>query len=153
NINGGIVLDQAAIGSVVRGNFVGTDVTGNESISNGLQEGYSLGILSYAAGATIGGTTPEARNLRSGNKGTGIQIDGLSNVVQGNYLGTNPAGTAAVPNSGPGVTVYQADSAMIGGTAPGAGNLISGASNNGASGVEVLTSGNTHIVGNLIGTA
>ena len=153
NINGGIVIDQAAIGSVVRGNFVGTDVTGNESISNGISEGFSEGILSYASGATIGGTTPEARNVVSGNKGTGIQIDGINTVVQGNYLGTNSAGTAAVPNSGPGVTVYQADSAMIGGTAPGAGNLISGASNNGATGVQILQSGNAHIVGNLIGTA
>ena len=153
NINGGIVIDQAAIGSVVRGNFVGTDVTGNESISNGIAEGFSEGILSYAIGATIGGTTPEARNVVSGNKGTGIQIDGINTVVQGNYLGTNSAGTAAVPNSGPGVTVYQADSAMIGGTAPGAGNLISGASNNGATGVQILQSGNAHIVGNLIGTA
>ena len=42
---------------------------------------------------------------------------------------------------------------MIGGTAPGAGNLISGASNNGGSGVQILASGNTHVVGNLIGTA
>jgi len=153
NINGGIVIDQAAVGSVVMGNFVGTDVTGTQSITNGLQEGYSEGILSYANGAMIGGTTPEARNVVSGNKGTGIQVRGIAAIVRGNYIGTNSAGTAAVPNSGPGVTIYQADSAMIGGTGPGEGNLISGASNNGGFGIQILESGNSKIMGNLIGTA
>ena len=153
NINGGVVLDQAAIDSIVQGNFIGTDVTGNKAISNGKQEGYSEGILSYASRAMIGGTIPEARNVVSGNVGTGIQVRGVATTVQGNYCGTNSAGTAAVPKSGPGVTVYQADSAMIGGTAPGAGNLLSGSSNNGDSGVQLLQSTNTQIVGNLIGTA
>jgi CSLREA domain-containing protein len=153
NINGGIVIDQKATGSIVQGNFVGTDVTGNKAISNGVAEGYSEGILSYANGAMIGGTTPAARNVVSGNVGTGIQVRGVATIVQGNYCGTNSAGTAPVPKSGPGVTVYQADSAMIGGTAPGAGNLLSGASNNGDSGVQILESTNTQIVGNLIGTA
>jgi len=153
NINGGIVIDAAAVDSVVQGNFVGTDVTGTQSISNGVSEGFSEGILSYASQATIGGTTPEARNVVSGNKGTGIQVRGVNTTVKGNYIGTNSAGTAAVPNSGPGVTVYQADSAVIGGLAPGAGNLISGASNNGGFGIQIFLSGNTQILGNHIGTA
>jgi len=140
NINGGVVIDQAATGSIIQGNFIGTDVTGNKAISNGVSGGYSEGILSYAAAAMIGGTTPAARNVVSGNVGTGIQVGGLFTTVQGNYLGTNAAGTAAVPKSGPGVTVYQADGATIGGTAPGAGNLISGASNNGGFGVQIIQS-------------
>src|SRR5215470_6803361 len=121
NINGGIVVNQAATNSVVQGNFVGTDITGTKGITNGLSEGYSGGIFTYATGTLIGGTAPEARNVVSGNKGGGIQVDGISAVVQGNYLGTNSAGTAAIPVSGPGVVVYQADSAMIGGTTGGAG--------------------------------
>jgi CSLREA domain-containing protein len=153
NINGGVLIDQAATGSVIQGNFIGTDVTGNTAISNGVNVVYSEGILSYAAGVMIGGTTPEARNVVSGNAGTGIQVSGLSTTVQGNYIGTNSTGTAAVPKSGPGVTVHQADSAMIGGTAAGAGNLISGASNNGGSGVQIFESTNSQIVGNRIGTA
>ncbi len=154
NINGGILLDQAATGSIIQGNFIGTDVTGNASISNGTPPGGSSeGILSFAAGAMIGGTIPEARNVVSGNFGTGIQVQGLSTTVRGNYLGTNSAGTAAVPNSGPGVTVSQASGATIGGTAPGAGNLISGASSNGGNGARILQSSNTQVIGNLIGTA
>src|SRR5262249_722988 len=135
NINGGIVIDQGGVDSVGVGNFLGTDVTGTLSINNGLREGFSEGTLSYANGAVIGGHPPDARKAGSAKKGTGIQVRGTAGTVRGNYIGTNSAGTAAVPNSGPGVTIYQADSAMIGGTGPGEGNLISGASNNGGFGI------------------
>ena len=147
----GILIDQAATGSMIQGNFIGTDVTGNQAIGNG----EVFAIVSFAVGAMIGGTTPAARNVVSGNLAGGIFVGpgGFSTTVRGNYIGTNSAGTAAVPNSGQGVTVFQADSATIGGTAPGAGNLISGASTNGATGVRLVESTNTQIVGNLIGTA
>ena len=46
--------------------------------------------------------------------------------VQGNYIGTNSSGLAAVPNSSVGVAITNASNNTIGGTAPGAGNLISG---------------------------
>ncbi len=48
---------------------------------------------------------------------------GLS--IQGNKIGTNAAGTAAIPNGG-GIYIDNADGFLIGGTAAGAGNLISG---------------------------
>ncbi len=153
NINGGIVLDEAAAFPVVLGNFVGTDVTGTASISNGIQPGYSEGILSYANYATIGGTTPAARNVVSGNVGTGIQVRGVGSVVRGNYVGTDPTGTVAVPNSGPGVTLDQSSGAVVGGIEAGAGNLLSGASTNGGNGVQAYYSTNAQIVGNRIGTA
>src|SRR4029453_6499459 len=75
----------------------------------------------------------------------------LNATVQGNYLGTNAAGTAAVPDSGNGVVVSQADGAMIGGTAPGAGNVISGSST--GYGVAVREPMNAQIHGHRIGTA
>ena len=153
DLDGNVVIDKAAVGSIIRGNYIGTDVTGNTAISMGLNGFNSAGILSNATGAMIGGTTPLARNVVSGNVSAGIQVRGLSTTVQGNYIGTNSAGTAAVPNSGPGVTVSQTNGATIGGTAPGAGNLISGASNNGGHGVQIMKSTSTQIVGNLIGTA
>ena len=151
--DGGILIDQAATGSLVQGNFIGTDVTGTASISNGAFPGNSNGIKIVAAGATIGGTAPAARNLVSGNIGTGIQIHGINAVVQGNYIGTDTTGAAAVTNSGDGITVLEGDGAMIGGVDPGAGNLISGASTNGASGIAIVDSINAQVVGNLIGVA
>ncbi len=147
-VSGGIVVDKAATGSIIRGNCIGTDVTGTKAIGNGMEGFDSAGIMSEAAGAMIGGTIPEARNVMSGNIGAGIRVSGLPSTVQGNYIGTNSAGTAAVPNSGPGVAVKQVSGATVGGTAPGAGNIIAGSN----FGVEIAQSTNTQIEGNLIGT-
>ena len=65
----------------------------------------------------------------SGNGTHGVSITGAAstgNVVQGNYIGTNAAGTAAIPNLFHGVDIVNAPNNVIGGTAAGAGNLISG---------------------------
>jgi CSLREA domain-containing protein len=152
----GILIDPLAIGSIIQGNFIGTDVTGDEAIGNGTEDS-SFGILSLSQSSTsavmIGGTTPHARNIVSGNPGNGIQVSSPSATVQGNYLGPNSAGTAAVPNSGTGVYVFQTKGVTIGGTTPGAGNLLSGASTNVPAGVVIDQSTNTQIAGNLIGTA
>jgi parallel beta-helix repeat protein len=85
------------------GNFIeGNIVTGNNG--NGIE------ILG-TAGNRIGGTTGLTRNVISGNHGEGIRIDGptaTSNLIAGNYIGTNAAGTAAVGNSNSGVYLRRA---------------------------------------------
>jgi CSLREA domain-containing protein len=151
----GILIEPSAVGTIIQGNFIGTDVTGNDAIGNGTSEEFSFGILSLSSttGPTIGGTVPHARNVVSGNLGNGIQVSSPSTTVQGNYIGTNSAGTAAVPNSGTGVYVFQTSGATIGGTTPGAGNLMSGASASVAVGVVIGQSTTTLVAGNLIGTA
>lgn len=53
----------------------------------------------------------------------------LNTTIQGNRIGTNAAGDAALPNGGNGVEI--GDGVTVGGTAPGAGNLISGNSMSG----------------------
>ena len=72
------------------------------------------------------------------------------NVLQGNYIGTNVDGTAALANGTWGIQVGGANN-TIGGSVPGAGNLISG---NAAGGIALFggATGNT-VLGNLIGTA
>ena len=70
----------------------------------------------------IGGTTAASRNVISGNGG-GIDIVGSANLVQGNFIGTNAAGTAAV-RSGCGVSIFNLSPVtstdnLIGGTAAG----------------------------------
>ena len=139
----GIIVDPPASNASIRGNFVGTDVTGTMAVGN------SLGIETYPATVTIGGTTAAARNVVSGNTSTGLQLRGVSPTVQGNYIGTSSNGMAAVPGTIINILIYQAAGATIGGTMPGAGNLISGASE----GVMIEESTNSKIVGNLIGTA
>jgi hypothetical protein len=79
----------------------------------------------------------------------GIEVDSSNsgNLVQGNRIGTNAAGTAALANT-TGVRVGGANT--IGGAAPAMGNLISGNSQNG---IETIGgAGATQISGNLIGT-
>src|SRR5262245_33257507 len=122
---GGIVIHQAATGSVVQGNFIGTDVTGENPV---IGTAGAVGIISFASGVMIGGSTPAARNVVSGNPVLGIEVAGTNTTVQGNYVGTNATGSAAMLDSGAGLIVFQTDGAMIGGIVPGSGNLISGAS-------------------------
>jgi hypothetical protein len=140
--------------NLVEGNYIGTDVTGTTSLFQ------VTGILITGDNNTIGGTTAAARNIISGNINRGIIIfmsfaggvpfaDGFGNVVQGNYIGTDASGTRAVPNGvGIGLLGGVYDN-TIGGTLPGAGNVISG--NGGGIDIENTTADNL-IQGNLIGT-
>jgi len=129
-------------GNTVRGNSIGTDVAGVAAAGDG------TGVAIASPNNTVGGATPDARNVISGNT-TGVSIAGAAatgNVVAGNFIGTDAAGSGRVGNSGVGVYVG-APGTTVGGTAAGAGNVISG---NGA-GVQVEASGVT-VQGNLIGT-
>jgi parallel beta-helix repeat protein len=90
------------------------------------------------------------RNVISGNTGTGVRVTGSSNnLVAGNYIRTDKTGTSAFANQNNGVAVSSAN-VTIGGTAAGAGNLISG---NTVNGIFVSTAAATGVViiGNVIG--
>jgi parallel beta-helix repeat protein len=140
NSSAGVVLNGN--GAIVEGNLVGTEYGGSES------RGSPYGISVSGIGNIVGGTSAGARNVISGN-GVGVFINGSQNSVQGNYIGTNSAGTSAVNNE-TGIHVEGAQN-TIGGTAPGAGNLISGnVSTCTCVGVEVAGTDNT-IAANIIG--
>jgi len=146
---GGAGIDvSGAGGNTFEGNFIGTDPTGTIDEGNG-----GAGIEIFAGGHQIGGADPADRNVIAGNGGSGIAFTGNTpaSTVEGNYIGTDDAGSVAIPNSGRGISLVSSGSKQIGGTAPGAGNLISG---NGADGIRVtgdFATGNA-IKGNLIGT-
>ena len=77
----------------------------------------------------IGGTVPGAGNLSSGNTQGGIVIRGIAatnNQVLGNFVGVNALGSAALGNLSQGIFIYESPNNVIGGTAPGARNVISG---------------------------
>ncbi len=146
-LNSGIRL--ASSNNHVEGNFIGTDPTGT------LNRGNSVSGVLIASGSSnvIGGTTPDKRNLISGLNGQdGVDISNASaTVIQGNLIGTNAAGTTGLGNSGNGIEIRNSPNTLVGGTDPGAGNIISA---NGAFGIfvsDVLTVG-TVIQGNRIGT-
>lgn len=143
-------IDIGTNGVLVQGNFVGTDNTGTAALANA---GDGVNV-SFANGATIGGTAKGARNVISGNSGAGIALTGSDNLVQNNLIGTDVTGTVPIGNGSDGVTIssvyasFPAANNTIGGTASGAGNLIA---YNGGAGVNVLDPNNTGLnVGNAI---
>jgi hypothetical protein len=138
-------------GSLVQGNLIGTDVTGTVGLGNSFG-GVSIG----GQNNTLGGTTNAARNTISANIAFGVQITGnvsIGNLMQGNYIGTDITGNASLGN-GAGILIF-APNNMIGGTAPGAGNLVSGngsiVRNQGGIILSGFTFGNV-VQGNLVGT-
>jgi len=143
----GIFLDKNG-GNVIEGNFIGTDVTGTQALGNtwaGVQ------LTGGSANNKIGGTAASARNVISGNN-YGVwftSTNSSGNLVQGNFIGTDVSGTAALGNHFAGVDI-RADDNTIGGTTAGAGNVISG---NDQDGVLIEGGASKNLVeGNFIGT-
>jgi hypothetical protein len=143
----------------VEGCFVGLDPTGLVPHGNGQ---YGVLVDGNATSAVIGGTTPAARNIISGNATHGIGLGsdlgagGTTHLIQGNFIGPDATGAAAIANFQTGVAFsYAVTNSTLGGTTAAARNVISG---NGARGVLVSNSigaanitGN-QITGNFIGT-
>ena len=85
-------------------------------------------------------------------KGSGILAMGATGDVEGCFIGTNAAGTAAAGNGAYGILIAgPAFSVHVGGTTTAARNVISG---NGAAGVAILGSATFRnlVTGNFIGT-
>ena len=148
--NGNVSLGSNNIGSAVtvQGNYIGTDVTGTRSLNDPM---FFPGISISSNNNIVGGTVAGARNVISGND-SGIKIGDFSslfsgNVIQGNYIGLNAAGTAALPNAREGILLSGAVNTTIGGTQPGAANKIAF---NGAAGVSVEFGTGNAIRGNSI---
>lgn len=144
----GVFINGAgATANRVEGNFIGTDATGRADLGNA---DTGVGILA-ASGNLVGGTNAVARNIIAGNDKSGVSIDSNSgaNVISGNFIGLDVTGTNALPNTWSGVSVLAGTSNVIGGAMAGAGNVISGNTQNGV----ILAGGTgTAVQGNLIGT-
>ncbi len=122
----------AGSGNTVVGNYIGVDALGTSILetdpppSNG-----GSGIDIQADGNTVGGTTPQARNIISGSKYNGVVVSGDNNTIQGNYIGTDVTGTVDLGNGRNGVWINGGSDNLVGGTESGAGNLIYGNERNG----------------------
>jgi uncharacterized repeat protein (TIGR01451 family) len=96
---GGINLDGSVYsisGVRIVGNFIGLTPAGTAAPN-------FVGIVyTNVSGSDIGmnpsAPDPADRNVISGNATAGIMADGWACGVYGNYVGTDPAGTGAVPN-------------------------------------------------------
>jgi hypothetical protein len=140
-------LTIGGLGTIVKDNYIGTDATGMAPLGNGstgLYAGYSdmtiVGNVISANGHSGSGT-----NERDGIVLTTGSVPFAGTIVQGNYIGTDATGnpTLGMGNVGDGVLVSHGygeniTSNLIGGTTPGAANIIAG---NGGSGVDMVGSG------------
>src|SRR5262245_3617239 len=137
---------------IIEGNFIGTDLNGTAASSNG------VGVKSIisSSNSTIGGTTPAARNVISGNSDAGILVDFIvSNncLLEGNFIGVDVTGTQRLSN-GTGVDLNSSGGGSvgnwtIGGTTAGARNIISG---NRHDGVDLVECFGNLVHNNFIGT-
>lgn len=161
NFGAGINISGSSAGNQVAGNYIGTDVTGTVMMGNNTS---GISLNSPTTGTIIGGTTPSAGNVISGNGrnglfGVGINMFGSNdNIVQGNRIGTNAAGAAALPNANGGIEISDSSNILIGGTAAAARNVVSGNGSgtgqggNAGDGIGIFgASGGVLVQGNVIG--
>ena len=165
NTDDGIdVFGSNTTGTVIQGNWIGTDAGGDATLFNG-----RFGILvNQQATTTLIGTNGDGvndineKNTISGNRSYGIEIADagtIGNVVAGNGIGVDATGTFAIGNSGGGIFLSNGANANRIGTDgvsaddAGQANVIAGNNAMGAPGIKVTgagTDGNV-IAGNLIG--
>lgn len=152
NTSDGIELElSGANNNTIIGNYIGTDAGGTVAKPN--RSG--IRIMSGAHTNTIGGTSAAERNVSSGNSDHGLDIEDAgtdSNVVLGNFIGVNKDGDTSLANGLEGIYIQNgAQNNIIGGTAAGSGNVISG---NDVSRVRIDNSGTdgNQLLGNFIGT-
>ncbi len=152
NFDNVIVLDPGTSNNVFQGNFIGTDLTGETTLTN-QNEGFALG--NGAASNLIGGSVAGAGNVISGNW-VGVYIGDTNtsaNLFEGNFIGTDINGTNALGNGY--INVELAGGAtgnFIGDITPGAGNTIAFADYGVSVGATQSDAGTTNnaIRGNMI---
>ena len=143
NVQGGVIVyGSGTMDNVVQGNFIGTNAAGTAALASG-----GHGVELQTGRNKIGGRVPGARNVISGNQGTGVYISGseTENVVEGNFVGVGADGSTAIGNNGSGLEIIGAGGHTIGGALAGAGNVIA---HNGFG--MIINSPNNGIFGNTV---
>ncbi|MGI9324645.1 MAG: DUF4347 domain-containing protein [Pseudomonadales bacterium] len=149
-----VTYTTAITGTLIQGNYIGTDSSGTVARGNG---NAGIFVEDGATNNTIGGAVANAGNVISGNTDGIFLRDAATtgNLIQGNLIGTDVSGTADLGNSDRGIQIESGASFnTIGGTTAAARNVISGNDNDGiiiADFDGFGTTGNV-IQGNHIGT-
>lgn len=139
---GTAIILQDKGNNLIEGNAIGFS-------SDELLYGYnSIGISVSSSNNTLGGVLSVQRNVISHNNvGVSIGSGASSNIILGNYMGTDPTSTVAMGN---------ADALVVGGTATQIGGLTAEAANvisGNFTGVYIGALATENVVeGNLIGT-
>ncbi|MFZ4523092.1 MAG: right-handed parallel beta-helix repeat-containing protein [Bacteroidales bacterium] len=137
--SGIMVTNHLTINNLIKGNFIGTGLSGN----NGLGNKYGVMMTTFSSHTTL------EKNLISGNHSDGVILyeHADSNVIATNSIGTTFSGDF-LGNGGNGIVIYQEScNNRVGGV--GNGNTIA---NNGGNGILVIDNGsfNNRISANSI---
>jgi len=129
--------------NVVAGNYIGMSPDAFTEGSNG------FGVSVSGSANIIGGVLPGDRNVISHNDvGIHLLADAEGNVVEGNYLGTDPSGTIEIANTSTGIFI-EGSANQIGFNGEAAANLIAG----GDKGIDLFLPASANAIdGNLIGS-
>ena len=142
---GGDGLHVEANDTIIVGNYIGTDASGTAAAGNAF-----WGVHLLSDFNRLGGTGTGEGNVIAGNLADGVFVDGSTgNLILGNYIGLDAAGTTAIGNDGSGIWMSGASGNTIGGTVLGARNVISG---NVVDGITGIGSSGNLIQGNYVGT-
>jgi uncharacterized repeat protein (TIGR01451 family) len=142
--------------TTIQGNYIGTSASGTAALANA----NGITLDAGPSESTSGGGESVIGNVISGNTfiGLAITVDSVffqTGTIQGNLIGTDATGTAALGNGTIGMLLLdEVSNRTIGGTTAGQGNTISF---NGTDGIRVASSGsasstslNNTITGNTI---
>jgi len=146
NSDGGIIIRSASCKNTIAGNYIGLTASGTDTLGNKVN---GIQILNSSKSNVIG-----PGNVISGNLGYGIEIFDAgcdSNIVKGNYIGTDAEGVRELGNFFNGVYIHLgARYNIIGGSSDEDRNIISG---NFRSGIEIYGEGTDFNVveGNYVG--
>lgn len=140
--------------NIVEACFLGTNAAGTADRANAFGDIY----IYESAGNLVGGRVAEARNIISGScQAANVYLNFSDRVtdnrIEGNYIGTDVTGAVDLNATGTGVFISDGVNNIVGGSAEGARNVISG---NGGdfNGFDVsIQGGHDNLVqGNYIGT-
>jgi hypothetical protein len=134
--NNPIRIRNAANGTIIQGNYIGTTVTGNAILANA-----NNGIdISSSNTQTIGGSTYAAKNVICGNT-IGLNVSACATLtVKGNFIGLGADGVTSIANTSQGIRIQNITSNItIGGPLTAERNVISSNGNDGINMSGTLT--------------
>jgi parallel beta-helix repeat protein len=151
-----VEVGQSASGLTINGNYVGTDATGNVAVSNGQSmDAFTRDAIAFGFGTFTGINI--LNNVIGGHAGALVEFwdsTATNVVIQGNSFGVGTSGASITPSDSVEPNIFAGgptrnySNMLIGGSAPGQGNLMA---NSGSSGIRLESTGSDiRVIGNTI---